>query len=155
MIKQQPQVGFTLLDSSESSSVMRFNVRHGVSVAIAMAAATDLRGRIAPLTGTRFTRQSIVFPSIEPTPSPPLAGSDITIVGVFIFNCGLMQYAVIELPGIKDEFISTDNPAGGLWIALEHPTIETFVEHMTSGIYVNRFGHVIESLEAAFVQIRP
>jgi hypothetical protein len=134
---------------------MRFNVPHDTTVAEAMDAATELRNRIDPLTGARFTRQSVVYPSIELIPGSPLADSDATRVGVFIFACGLMQYAIIEIAGIKDDYIFIDPTSGGLWITLDDPVVEAFVDYMISGVFMNRFGHVLESLETAYIQIRP
>ena len=155
MLQRQPQIGYTLLDSSESSSVLRFNARHGITVAHAMDGATDLRSRIAPLTGARFTRQSVVYPAVDLDPPNPLPESLASRVAVFIFACGDSQYAIVEIFGIRDEFISIENPCGGLWITLDNPAVAAFVEYMTGGVWVNRFGYVLQSLEAAFVQVRP
>lgn len=154
MIRQQPLIEYTLLDSSESSGVLRFNTRHGVTVDSAMAGATNLRGKIEPLTGARFTRQSVIYPSVEPLSLVPLVDSLAQRVAVFIFNCGLDRYAIVEVCGIRDEMLLVDS-CGGLLLDQQQPAVEIFIAYMISGVWVNRFGHPLVALEAAFLQIRP
>jgi len=155
VLQKQPFIRFVLLDSSESSSLLRFNIRRGTTVAAAAVGANDMRSRVGPLTGARFTQQSVIYSSVEPEPGSPLPESIASRVGVFVFSCGLDQYAIVEIYGIREEFIDIENPCGGMLITLTHPVIAAFIEYMISGIFVNRFGHPLESLEAAFVQIRP
>lgn len=134
---------------------MRFNVRHGVTVSAAMTGAATLRGILNPLTGARFVRQSVVYAFVEPNAVAPQPDSDASRVAVFVFACTDSQYAIIEIPGIREEFIDIDNPCGGLWISATNPVVVAFVEYMISGVFVNRFGYELTALLAAFVQIRP
>lgn len=156
MIARQPMIGFTALDSTESSAVLRFNIRHGVEAVPGMSAAAQLRGRLEALTSCTFVRQSVVYQFTAPTIARPPAAASVSRVGVFIFATALADtYAIVEVPGLDDSHLVTSGPAAGVKISPDDPAVQAFAAELTSGRWCNPFGAVLVDLVEAFLQIRP
>lgn len=154
MLQQQPQVSYTVQDVTGSSGRIRLNFKRNIDAATAMAAVSVLRGHLTPLTGCTFTRQSVVYSAVEQTPAAP-ANVHVSRMGVFVFSTtAANQYAVIELPGLRDSMLMTTGPGYGILIDQSKPEIGAFIAEMISGRWCNRFGYVITECESAMLQLR-
>lgn len=155
MLQQQPRISYVALDSTESSATVRFHARQGLTVAAAMAGATDLRQRLDNISGCAFVEQSVVYPAVAPGAPAPAADSDGTRTGVLIFTTtDSAQYAIIEIPSIDDECLMLVGYAPGLDLNPGHPAVMALVTELTNGTWCNRFGYELVALEAAYLQIR-
>lgn len=156
MQPRQPQIGYTLVDASDTQGITRFNIRAGVEVAPAQAAAAQLRTRLGPLTGCRFLRQSIVYPFVDVYAPMPLSGFLAERMGVFVFATSEPgRYGIIEIPGIPESTLMTSGPGAFVQIDPAAPAVAALVAELVSGRWCNPFGQVLTALEAAFLQIRP
>jgi hypothetical protein len=155
MLLQQPLIGFTVRDESESASTLRFHIRRGTSASSGLSAATSLRRSLEPLITPVFVRQAVIYPAVMAPPPAPASGSTVLQVGVFIFSCVVpAQYAICEVPGFDSSRTEMSGPRAGIAINQVDPDVQAFVTEMLSGRWCNRFGYPLAHLEAAFMQVR-
>lgn len=154
MVSQQPYVEYLLVDDSGSLTTRRYHVVRGSSIEQAQSAATSLRATVAALSGCSFVHQAVVYTAVEPTAGDPLPGADVWRVGTFVFDCAEPgTYAILLVPGIRDELLLPDGPWAGRAINQEHPAVVALVAALV-GTFCNPFGQPIATLRAAFLQVQ-
>jgi hypothetical protein len=152
MVDRQPYIEYTLRDDSSSTTVRRFHIARGTQIDAGLSAATSLRGPVAALSGCVFLDQAVVYESVEPRPAAPLAGVMAGQVGTFVYSCAEPgEYAIVLVPGIRDEVLLAEGPQAGIAINTEHPAVLALTAALTAA-WCNPFGFAILSLEAAFLQ---
>lgn len=130
-------------------------MQRGVSVAAAQSAATSLRGTLQTLTGCAFLEQRYTLPFVEMATPAPLVGTLTQRHGVFIFSTATPdQYAIIAIPGLLDTLLKTTGPGAGVAINTALPAVAALVAELTNGAWCNKYGYIITSLEAAYLQVR-
>lgn len=155
MIQQQPYVWLQFRDDSESLATQQYHIRRGTQPTIAQQAASTLRGLLRPVSGCRIITQSYILPGIELATPDPLAGVIAQRHAVFVFSTTEPdQYAIIAVPGLRDDLLLQTGPFAGLAIDTTLPAVAAFVLELTNGSWVNKFGYTILTLEAAYLQVR-
>jgi len=126
---------------------MRFNLRKGYSVADMMEAVDNISLPLSSICKGAFTRQSVTISYRNDAAGLPDAGSDCTKVAIFVFTTDIEgEYAEIEVPAIKDEYIVSTGDTAGLEVDITHPSVIAFVDALTSGVWVSLFGYDIFEL---------
>lgn len=155
MIDQQPYIWYQLLDDSGSLGTQRYHVRRGTQPDTAHQAAASLRARLGVVSGCAFLEQWFVLPAVEVATPDPVAGVVAQRHAVFVFSTDTAdQYAIIAVPGLRDELLMASGPGAGVLIDRDNPSVAAFVAELTSGRWCNRFGRVLVELEAAYLQVR-
>lgn len=155
MIVKTPYASYTVVDASGSASKMRLSILPGLEAVPMMGAADNLRLLLSSLSNGVITRQSITFPRVEPFPIAATPGITADRVGVFVFATSTLgQYAVIDVPGIRDSCILSSGQNAGIAIDVLNPDIVTFIDAITSQLWCSVFGYDITSLVGTIVERR-
>lgn len=135
--------------------MQQYHVQRGTAAAAALAGATGLRGLISNCTGCAIVEQRYVLPGVELATPNPAPGISTPRHAVFIFSTVAPdQYAIIAVPGMRNDILMTIGPGAGVAINPNHPAVAALVGELTNGSWLNRFGHAITALEAAYLQVR-
>lgn len=155
MIEQQPYIWYQLVDASESLGTQQYHVNRGTAASAAQSAATSLRGTLQPCTGCAFLEQRYVLPFVELATPAPVAGVMAQRHGVFVFSTATPdQYAIIAIPGLLNSLLMTTGPGAGVAIDTTMPAVAALVAELTNGTWCNKYGYIITTLEAAYLQVR-
>lgn len=119
------------------------------------AGASALASIIAPITGCVLIRQRIIYKAVAVPKPATLDSSPVKRRGVFIFRDGSGgAQALVEVPGILESTLSTDEPGAGVLIDLSNADIAAVVSSIEAGIWVTPFGEDIVSIVTAYRQSR-
>lgn len=143
-------------DDSGSVVYPRVNIPMGTTVAESFAAADTWRSLVSPLSDAVFVSQAVHYPAVEMSPADPSPASNATVAGILIFNTATAgEYAIVEIPGIREEFIIIAGEGAGVQLDTEAPAIADLVTQLVSGAWCNPWGFQLTALAGAMVQIRP
>jgi hypothetical protein len=126
---------------------MQLHIKEGASgLAAAKLLASLAPSDCAPI--AVFAEYNMV---LVPSPEPAI-GADERRCGVLVFACdGINQYAIIVIPGIKNECISA---VGANMLDIEHSGIAALIAELMSGKYRNKYGYALIACKYAGLEIR-
>lgn len=155
MIERQPLVVFTLHDERNSQSRTRFNLQKGYTIEQMMGAVDDIYLPLSSICRGSFTRQSVTISYKNGAAGPPDIGSDCGRVAIFVFSTSTEgQYAEIEIPAVRDEYILSTGVDAGLVVDIDNPTIVSLIDTLKGGLWVNLFGYDIVELIGTAIAVR-
>lgn len=155
MVQVTPKVELVYSDESGSTAALTFSFPIGSTVATALSASEALGAVVAFLTGCTLVRVRIKYTYHRDDMSTPDDGASVARRGMFFFDCGTDNPpAVIEIPGLRDDFYVTSGVGEGILIDTANTTIADFVTAIEAGNYCNPFADDIVSLAAAYRQSR-
>jgi hypothetical protein len=107
------------------------------------------------LTGCTLVATRLVYKVEVDLPGPAADGSTIKRAGVFIFACtDDVHQALIEVPGILDEVLSTEEPGAGVLIDTTLSSVSDYLSALFDVPVTDPFANDIASLVAAYRQSR-
>lgn len=150
-----PVVELVLRDESGSQSAVTIHIEVGSTYATADAWASALASVVLSITGCELVRQRIQYRAVNDTPIPAADGSSIKRCGVFIFETeDEERQALIEVPGIPDYLLVTEEPGAGVLIDTTNDDVADFLLLIEGGIATNPFADDITVLATAYRQSR-
>lgn len=150
-----PVLELVLMDETGSTAAVAIHLAIGSTYSAIDASATALASIVLSITGAVLVRQRIQYRAVNDTPTPAAIGSSIKRCGMFFFSCGEGNpSALVGVPGILDELITTDEPGAGVLIDASLGGIPDWAGLLIEGDACNPFGDDIEALATAYRQSR-
>jgi len=142
-------------DETGSKGAVTMHLDEDTTVAEGDANAVALASLLASITSCTLVRQRIIYKAVAVPRSEPSAGSSIHRSGAFFFESESGDnVALVTVPGILNETLSTEGPSAGVLIDTENEAVAAFISLYTSLGLTDPFGVVCDELLAAYRQSR-